>query len=155
MWTGWQRALRPAERRSADRNTTRRAQPTSSPSSRARPPAAAAAATSSSTPVLHSRTRPQQQLADLAPVTPPTALAVARHHRVLLLQALSALASPRSPSGFTLLKASLSRPRCCPHFHVSFFLYFPLPFCLEQQPNYTDDGSGKNWIDSFSPPLIG
>jgi hypothetical protein len=88
-------------------------------------------------------------------VTPPTALAVARHYRVPLLQALSAPASPRSPSEFTLLKASLSRPRCCPHFHVSFFLYFPLPFCLEQQPNYTDDGSGKNWIDSFSPPLIG
>jgi hypothetical protein len=41
-------------------------------------------------------------------------------------------------------------------FHVSFFLSFPLPFCLVQQPNYTDDGNGngKNWINSFSSPLI-
>jgi hypothetical protein len=105
-------------------------------------------------PVHGSPPLPRQQSADPDPGTPPAPppprRAAARNHRV----PLSTPASPRSPSRFTLLKASLSCPRCFPHFHISFFLSFP-PFCLMmQQSNYTDDGNGKIWIDSFSSPLI-
>ncbi|RCV32439.1 hypothetical protein SETIT_7G003000v2 [Setaria italica] len=67
-----------------------------------------------STPTLRCRTKPLQQPAEAAPVTPPSAPAPARKHRMPLLQALSAPASPRSPSRFALLKASLlpSKARC-------------------------------------------
>ncbi|OEL30837.1 hypothetical protein BAE44_0008143 [Dichanthelium oligosanthes] len=68
-----------------------------------------------STPTLRCRTRPLQQPAEPAPVTPPSAPApVRKHHRMPLLQALSAPASPRSPSRFALLKATLlpSKARC-------------------------------------------
>jgi len=60
-----------------------------------------------STPTLRCRTKPLQQPAEAAPVTPPSAPAPMRKHRMPLLQALSAPASPRSPSRFALLKASL------------------------------------------------
>ncbi|PAN36825.1 hypothetical protein PAHAL_7G003900 [Panicum hallii] len=67
-----------------------------------------------STPTLRCRTKPLQQPAEPASVTPPSAPAPMGKHRMPLLQALSAPASPRSPSRFALLKASLlpSKARC-------------------------------------------
>ncbi|TVU06825.1 hypothetical protein EJB05_46860, partial [Eragrostis curvula] len=64
------------------------------------------------TPTLRCRTKPLQEPADSAPVTPPSAPAPMRKPRMLLLQALSAPASPRSPSRFALLKASLLPSKC-------------------------------------------
>ncbi|XP_025826061.1 uncharacterized protein LOC112901378 isoform X2 [Panicum hallii] len=60
-----------------------------------------------STPTLRCRTKPLQQPAEPASVTPPSAPAPMGKHRMPLLQALSAPASRRSPSRFALLKASL------------------------------------------------
>ncbi|TVU06818.1 hypothetical protein EJB05_46853, partial [Eragrostis curvula] len=65
------------------------------------------------TPTLRCRTKPLQEPADSAPVTPPSAPAPMRKPgRMPLLQALSAPASPRSPSRFALLKASLLPSKC-------------------------------------------
>jgi len=88
------------------------------------------------------------------PVTPPpSAPQPARKHRVPLFQALSAPASPRSPSRFALLKASLlpSKVRYSVH-HLSHFTF--LSFDPRAELNYNDDGDEKRWIDSFSSLLI-
>ncbi|XP_066346360.1 E3 ubiquitin-protein ligase WAV3-like isoform X1 [Miscanthus floridulus] len=127
MGTGWRRALCTSVQRDDDRdakNKKRRPQH-DAPSPRStsgggffsavKSAATGGSSSNPSTPTLRCRTRPLQQPADPAPVTPPpSAPAPARKHRVPLFQALSAPASPRSPSRFALLKASLlpSKSRC-------------------------------------------
>jgi hypothetical protein len=121
MGTGWRRALCTSVQRDddpdRDASTKKRRPQQDAPSPRgtatatgffsAVKSAATGSSSNPSTPVLRCRTRPLQQPADPAPVTPPSAPAPARNHRVPLMQALSAPASPRSPSRFALLKASL------------------------------------------------
>jgi hypothetical protein len=74
-----------------------------------------------STPTLRCRTKPLQQPAEPASVTPPSAPAPMGKHRMPLLQALSAPASPRSPSRFALLKASLLPSKVSTNQHFFFF----------------------------------
>ncbi|CAL5036150.1 unnamed protein product [Urochloa decumbens] len=122
MGTGWRRALcTSVQRDDGDAKTKKRRPHDAPPSSGGFFSAVKSAATGGggssnpSTPTLRCRTKPLQQPAEAAPVTPPpSAPAPARKHRMPLLQALSAPASPRSPSRFALLKASLlpSKSRC-------------------------------------------
>lgn len=128
MGTGWRRALCTSVQRDDDGGGDSR---DDAKHKKRRPPHAdalpsprgglfsssAASAKSGGNPAaLRCRTRPLQQPPEpAAPVAqPPSAPAPARKHRVPLLQALSAPASPRSPSRFALLKASLlpSKSRC-------------------------------------------
>ena len=141
MGTGWRRALCTSVQRDDDRddrdakNKKRRPQH-DAPSPRSTSGggffSAVKSGSNPSTPTLRCRTRPLQQPADPAPVTPPpSAPAPARKHRVPLFQALSAPASPRSPSRFALLKASLlpSKVRYSVH-HLSHFTFFFLSVLL-------------------------
>ncbi|CAL5029097.1 unnamed protein product [Urochloa decumbens] len=125
MGTGWRRALCTSVQRDDGDAKTKKRRPHDAPPSSgsgggffsAVKSAATGGGGSSnpSTPTLRCRTKPLQQPAEAAPVTPPpSAPAPARKHRMPLLQALSAPASPRSPSRFALLKASLlpSKSRC-------------------------------------------
>jgi hypothetical protein len=152
MGTGWRRALCTSVQRDDDgdrdaKNKKRRPQH-DAPSGGGFFSAVKSAATGGSsstssnpsTPTLRCRTRPLQQPADAAPVTPPpSAPAPARKHRVPLFQALSAPASPRSPSRFALLKASLlpSKVRYSVH-HLSHFTFFFLSVLVASTKNSTE-----------------
>nr|CAB3486329.1 unnamed protein product [Digitaria exilis] len=125
MGTGWRRALCTSVQRDdgGDAKTKKRRPHDAPPSSggggffsAVKSAATGGGGSNPSTPTLRCRTKPVQQPAEAVPVTPPppSAPAPARKHRMPLLQALSAPASPRSPSRFALLKASLlpSKTRC-------------------------------------------
>ncbi|CAN6227479.1 unnamed protein product [Urochloa humidicola] len=123
MGTGWRRALCTSVQRDDGDAKSKKRRPHDAPLSSgggggffsAVKSAATGGSSNPSTPTLRCRTKPLQQPAEPAPVTPPpSAPAPARKHRLPLLQALSAPASPRSPSRFALLKASLlpSKSRC-------------------------------------------
>ncbi|CAN6270786.1 unnamed protein product [Urochloa humidicola] len=120
MGTGWRRALCTSVQWDDGDAKSKKRRPHDAPPSSggffsAVKSAATGGSSNPSTPTLRCRTKPLQQPAEPAPVTPPpSAPAPARKHRMPLLQALSAPASPRSPSRFALLKASLlpSKSRC-------------------------------------------
>ncbi|KAL6885528.1 hypothetical protein ACP4OV_010307 [Aristida adscensionis] len=116
MGTGWRRALCTSVQRDDhdDAKAATKAKKQRRPAAAGDAPPRSGAgffksSSNPSTPTLRCRTRPLQEPAEAAPVTPPP-----RRHRMPLLQALSAPASPRSPSRFALLKASLlpSKARC-------------------------------------------
>ncbi|KAE8814239.1 hypothetical protein D1007_08294 [Hordeum vulgare] len=100
-------------------------------SAKRRPPPAAAPATprklvffsgmggsNPSAPALRCRTKPTAEPESVAPVTPPpqqpASAPVSARKRMPLLQAILAPSSPRSPSRFTLFKASIlpTKARC-------------------------------------------
>ncbi|CAN6234151.1 unnamed protein product [Urochloa humidicola] len=122
MGTGWRRALCTSVQRDDGDAKSKKRRPQETPPSSGggffsavKSAATGGGSSNPSTPTLRCRTKPVQQPAEAAPVTPPpSAPAPARKHRMPLLQALSAPASPRSPSRFALLKASLlpSKSRC-------------------------------------------
>jgi hypothetical protein len=149
MGTGWRRALCTSVQRDDDgdrdaKNKKRRPQHDAASAggffSAVKSAATGGSSSNPSTPTLRCRTRPLQQPADAAPVTPPpSAPAPARKHRVPLFQALSAPASPRSPSRFALLKASLlpSKVRYSVH-HLSHFTFFFLSVLVASTKNSTE-----------------
>ncbi|XP_062225037.1 E3 ubiquitin-protein ligase WAV3-like [Phragmites australis] len=122
MGTGWRRALCTSVQRDDhddSKSKKRRPHDATTPSPRAGGFFSAVikgtgSGSNPSTPTLRCRTKPLQEPAESAPVTPPSAPALMRKHRMPLLQALSAPSSPRSPSRFALLKASLlpTKSRC-------------------------------------------
>ncbi|XP_047061897.1 E3 ubiquitin-protein ligase WAV3 [Lolium rigidum] len=127
MGTGWRRALCTSVRRD-DRDDNG----SGSGSSKRRPPAAPStprtpgklaffsgmggggSGNPSTTPALRCRTKPTPEPAAVAPVAQPASAPVSAKKRMPLLQALSAPASPRSPSRFALFKASIlpTKARC-------------------------------------------
>ncbi|KAF0894283.1 hypothetical protein E2562_037862 [Oryza meyeriana var. granulata] len=124
MGTGWRRALCTSVRRDPEQERRRRRPDAPSPRSAGGRLGGFFSAISSggnssnpSTPTLRCRTKPQTPSSD-AHQAPPSS-APAPKKRMPLLQALSVPSSPRSPSRFALLKASIlpNKTRCglCSH----------------------------------------